>query len=274
VISRFHQSLGFQIQLQNFQLLCHYAASPARLTAAKRGGGATLAAARAADFAAPVLDEVEALREGLAAANFDRDNLANGLRLETEKHYAEAGGLWLQNAELSKSLEETLLRVQQLEAETREYRRRHAAEERARGDVEAGLKNADAQLAAERAYNATTAAEAVARAEDLAGQLATANAELAMLSSRSELQDEAAQAEERFIGALRKENEELRRRLQNLMNDKGVKSMPLDLISDAMKLKDAKIQKEEIAAGKPPPPRVPASKLRLNIRGRVVCSFA
>ena len=49
---------------------------------------------------------MEALREGLASANFDRDNLANGLRLEAEKHFSEAGGLWLQNAELSKSLEE------------------------------------------------------------------------------------------------------------------------------------------------------------------------
>ena len=93
--------------------------SPSRLTTAKRGGGAFLAAARSSDYAAPLLYEVEALREGLAAANFDRDNLANGLRVETEKHFAEAGGLWLQNADLSKSLEEALLRVSQLEAESR-----------------------------------------------------------------------------------------------------------------------------------------------------------
>lgn len=237
-----------------------------RLTVAKRGGGAALAAARAADFAAPVLEEVEALREGLAAANFDRDNLANGLRLEAEKHYAEAGGLWLQNVELSKSLEETVLRVSQLEAEAREYQRRHAAEEKARGDIEAKLKDAEEQLAVERVRNVTTTAEAVARADDLAGQLETAHAELAMLTSRSEVQEEAAMAEEKFIGALRKENEELRKRLQSLMSDKGVKPMPLDLIADAMKLKEEKTEKEELGAGKPPPPRVPAAKLRLNVR--------
>lgn len=237
-----------------------------RLSAARRGGGATLAAARAADFAAPVLDEVEALREGLAAANFDRDNLANGLHLETQKHFAEAGGLWLQNADLSKSLEEALLRVSQLEAESREYCRRHAAEEKARGDIEARLKDAELLLETERATNARVAQEAVARADDLAAQLETANAELAMLTTRDEIQTASALAEEKFIGALRKENEELRKRLQDLMNQKGYEPMPVNIISDAMKLREAKIEKEEIAAGKPPPPRVPESKLQINIR--------
>ena len=105
----------------------------------------------------------------------------------------------------------------------------------------------------------------MARADDLTGQLETANAELAMLSSRFEVRDETAMAEEKFIGALRKENDELRKRMHSLMNDKGVKPMPIALISDARN-QDAKTEEEEIAAGKPLPPRAPAGKLRLNLR--------